>query len=318
MPSPNFFLLLDDIATLLDDVSAMTKVAAKKTATVLSDDLAVNAQMLTGLRANRELPVVWAVAKGSFKNKLILVPAALLISAFIPWLIVPLLLLGGLYLCFEGVEKVLHTFFHHENKKAHHKALVDAVSSEETDILAFEKKKIRGAINTDFILSAEIIVITLGIVSQAPLMTQIGVLSTVAIVITVGVYGLVAAIIKLDDAGLFLATKEGQSIFVRLQKYLGKSLLRLAPVLMRFLSVFGTIAMFLVGGGIISHNIHVIHELVVSIKHLAEQWPGGSIFQSIIPLILDLLIGFIAGLIVVPIVNLSKPLVNKVFKANKS
>src|SRR5690554_419036 len=224
--------LLDDIATLLDDVSVMSKVAARKTAGVLGDDLALNAQQVTGVRAERELPVVWAVAKGSFKNKLILVPGALLISAFIPWLITPLLMLGGAFLCYEGFEKLAHRFLHDDSEK--HAQKLQALA-ENRDMVAFEKDKIRGAVRTDFILSAEIIAITLGTVAAATFTTQVLVLSTIALAVTVGVYGLVAGIVKLDDAGLILTGKDSPA----LQK-LGSGLLWLAPWLMKTLSVVGT------------------------------------------------------------------------------
>lgn len=255
------FVLLDDIATLLDDVAAMTKVAAKKTAGVLGDDLALNAQQVTGVNADRELPVVWAVAKGSLLNKAILVPAALLISAFAPWLITPLLMAGGLYLCFEGAEKLLHAWLHSRSEdEAHHANLVQAVSDEQVDLVAFEKDKIKGAIRTDFILSAEIIVITLGTVSDAAFSSQLAVLVGISVLITLGVYGLVAGIVKLDDAGLWLLRQPGS-----IQQGLGRLLLAMAPRLMKTLSVLGTAAMFLVGGGILLHG-------VPALGHALEHW----------------------------------------------
>ena len=257
----SLFVLLDDIATLLDDVAAMTKVAAKKTAGVLGDDLALNAQQVTGVNAERELPVVWAVAKGSLVNKAILVPAALLISAFVPWLITPLLMAGGLFLCFEGAEKLLHAWLHSRAEDdAHHNELVQAVSNEQVDLLSFEKDKVKGAIRTDFILSAEIIVITLGTVTGASLASQLLVLAGVSVVITLGVYGLVAGIVKLDDAGLWLMRKPRAWA-----QRVGRLLLALAPRLMKTLSVLGTAAMFLVGGGILLHG-------VPALGHALEDW----------------------------------------------
>lgn len=257
----SLFVLLDDIATLLDDVAAMTKVAAKKTAGVLGDDLALNAQQVTGVNADRELPVVWAVAKGSLLNKAILVPAALLISAFAPWLITPLLMAGGLFLCFEGAEKLLHAWLHSRSEdEAHHAELVQAVSDEQVDLVAYEKDKIKGAIRTDFILSAEIIVITLGTVSDAAFSSQLAVLVGISVLITLGVYGLVAGIVKLDDVGLWLMRKPGT-----IQQRMGRLLLAMAPRLMKTLSVLGTAAMFLVGGGILLHG-------VPALGHALEHW----------------------------------------------
>ena len=242
--------LLDDIASVLDDVATMTKVAAKKTAGVLGDDLALNAQQVTGVQADRELPVVWAVARGSLVNKVILVPAALLISGLLPWLITPLLMLGGAFLCYEGFEKLAHRFLHSkaEDEAARQKAL-QALADPAVDLVAYEKDKIKGAVRTDFILSAEIVVITLGAVATAPLAQRVAVLVGISLLMTVGVYGLVAGIVKLDDLGLRLqrgATALGRSI--------GLGLLRLAPVLMKALSVLGTAAMFMVGGGILLHG----------------------------------------------------------------
>lgn len=257
----SLFVLLDDIATLLDDVAAMTKVAAKKTAGVLGDDLALNAQQVTGVNADRELPVVWTVAKGSLLNKAILVPAALLISAFAPWLITPLLMAGGLFLCFEGAEKLLHAWLHSRSEdEAHHAELVQAVSDEQVDLVAFEKDKIKGAIRTDFILSAEIIVITLGTVSDAAFSSQLAVLVGISVLITLGVYGLVAGIVKLDDVGLWLMRQPGT-----IQQRMGRLLLAMAPRLMKTLSVLGTAAMFLVGGGILLHG-------VPALGHALEHW----------------------------------------------
>jgi predicted DNA repair protein MutK len=264
----SLFVLLDDIATLLDDVAAMTKVAAKKTAGVLGDDLALNAQQVTGVNAERELPVVWAVAKGSLVNKAILVPAALLVSAFVPWLITPLLMAGGLFLCFEGAEKLLHAWLHSRAEDdAHHTELVQAVNNTHVDLLAFEKDKIKGAIRTDFILSAEIIVITLGAVAQADFSQRLTVLALVAVIMTVGVYGLVAGIVKLDDAGLWLLRQPGT-----MSQSLGRLLLALAPRLMKTLSVLGTAAMFLVGGGILLHGIPALGHALEDWAHSLGSW----------------------------------------------
>lgn len=261
----SLLVLLDDIATLLDDVAIMTKVAAQKTAGVLGDDLAVNAEKVTGVNADRELPVVWAVAKGSLLNKAILVPAALLISALVPWLITPVLMAGGLFLCFEGAEKLLHAFLHSRAEDdAHHNELVQAVSDTQVDLVTFEKNKIKGAIRTDFILSAEIIVITLGTVTGATLLQQLAVLTGVSVLITAGVYGLVAGIVKLDDVGLWMARKPAALV-----PNVGRMLVSLAPRLMKTLSVLGTVAMFLVGGGILLHGVPTLgHALEQGVQGL--------------------------------------------------
>lgn len=258
MAASSLLALIDDIATVLDDVAILTKVAAKKTAGVLGDDLALNAQQVAGVNADRELPVVWAVAKGSFVNKLILVPAALAISALAPWLVIPLLMVGGAFLCYEGFEKLAHRFLHDKAEDAtHHKALVQALADPAVDLAAFERDKIKGAVRTDFILSAEIVAIALGTVATANFMTQVAVLSGIAILITVGVYGLVAGIVKLDDAGLYLSRRTENYA-----RTLGAAILRAAPWLMKGLSVAGTAAMFLVGGGILVHGIPPLHRLV--------------------------------------------------------
>lgn len=258
MAASSLLALLDDIATILDDVALLSKVAAKKTAGVLGDDLALNAQQVAGVRAEREIPVVWAVARGSMRNKAILVPAALLISAFAPWAVIPLLMLGGAYLCFEGFEKLAHKFLHRaEDTAAHEAELLQALTDPSVDLVQLEKDKIKGAIRTDFILSAEIIVIALGTVSDKPFLTQVGVLSAIAILMTVGVYGLVAGIVKLDDLGLWLSRQAGAAA-----RAVGRLLLKAAPWLMKALSVLGTAAMFLVGGGIVVHGIPPAHHLV--------------------------------------------------------
>ncbi|MFM2112591.1 MAG: inner membrane protein YedI [Pseudomonadota bacterium] len=283
MAGSSFFALLDDIATLLDDVSVMTKVAAKKTAGVLGDDLALNAQQVAGVQADRELPVVWAVAKGSLVNKVILVPLALLVSWAAPWAITPLLMLGGLYLCFEGVEKIVHVAESRLTKNKHHQELVQAVSNAGVDMLEYEREKIRGAIRTDFVLSAEIIVITLGTVAQASLPHQLAVLSGIALLMTAGVYGLVAGIVKLDDAGFWMRNRPQPGY-----QLIGNGLLALAPRLMKALSVAGTVAMFLVGGGILLHGLPALH-------HAAQAWYGTDAWSSLWDALLGAALGVVAG-----------------------
>ena len=293
MASVGLLALIDDIATLLDDVTLMTKVAAKKTAGVLGDDLALNAQQVSGIDASRELPVVWAVAKGSLINKLILVPAALAISAFLPWLVTPLMMLGGLYLCFEGVEKLAHKYIHDEAEDdAHHNELVHAVTTPEIDIAEFERSKIKGAIRTDFILSAEIIVISLGVAQGAPIMTQTIVVSLIALVMTFGVYGLVAGIVKFDDAGLALITSAGKDWFAKVKRAVGQSILWLAPKFMKFLSVVGMLAMFLVGGGILVHGLAFLHHWLESLN------VGNAVGAFIVPQLFNAGVGVVAGAIV--------------------
>lgn len=289
MAGINLLTLLDDITTLLDDIATMSKVATKKTAGVLGDDLALNAQQVTGVTADRELPVVWAVAKGSFLNKAILVPAALLISVWLPWLITPLLMMGGLFLCFEGAEKVFARFL------PHHGEVVD--EEEKLDLVAYEKQKVKGAIRTDFILSAEIIVITLGTVAGATLLNQALVLSIIAVIMTIGVYGLVAGIVKLDDAGLYLLNQSKQSAN-KFKELLGKGLLAAAPRLMQFLAFAGTVAMFLVGGGILVHGIELLHHGQVNVTNYAQTL-AGSMGEVLAPLIFDGLLGVVAGLVIV-------------------
>ncbi len=291
MAGASLLTLLDDISVILDDVSVMTKVAAKKTAGVLGDDLALNAEQVTGVKANRELPVVWAVAKGSFVNKLILVPAAILISAIYPPLITFLLMCGGLFLVYEGAEKVIHRFWphalpHDEEQNARRQANAD----ETVDLVAFEKTKIKGAVRTDFILSAEIIVIALGATASATLLQRSLVLSILAIGITVGIYGLVAGIVKIDDLGLHMMEKEGE-----FTQKVGKVLFTAAPKLMKFLSIAGTLAMFLVGGGILVHGINFLHHEVEDIAHLT------GVFESFTTALLNAVIGFIIGAIIVAI-----------------
>jgi uncharacterized protein len=298
MAGSSLFALLDDIATILDDVAVMTKVAAKKTAGVLGDDLALNAEQVSGVRAERELPVVWAVAKGSAVNKLILVPAALVISAFAPWAVTPLLMLGGAFLCYEGCEKLAHKLLHSAAEdQAHHAEHVGAVANPAIDLVAFEKTKIRGAIRTDFVLSAEIIVITLGTVASAPFGKQVAVLSTIAILMTVGVYGLVAGIVKLDDAGLRLTSDTGRSAWAESKQSIGRFFLWGAPYLMKGLSIAGTAAMFLVGGGILVHGLPMLHHAVAQ---WASQWDTGfAVLAGVLaPLVADAFVGIVAGAII--------------------
>ena len=309
MAGSSLLTLLDDIATLLDDVSVLTKVAAKKTAGVLGDDLALNAEQVSGIRAKRELPVVWAVFKGSALNKLIMVPIALALSAFVPWIITPLLMLGGSYLCFEGFEKIVHRFLHSAEEEKEHKERLEAVSDKEIDMVAFEKKRIRGAIRTDAILSAEIIVIVLGTVQEVDIVTQIAVLSVVAALITIGVYGLVAGIVRLDDVGLRLIGKTGHSRLVRFQHWCGEWILRLAPKLMRTLSVVGTAAMFLVGGGILVHGIPLMTEWLHTVEHFAQGLPDfGGIAAMLAGLTFNGLFGLLAGSLLVSVFQVAKRL----------
>ncbi|MCL9799404.1 DUF808 domain-containing protein [Pseudomonas sp. AKS31] len=303
MAGSSLLVLVDDIATVLDDVALMSKMAAKKTAGVLGDDLALNAQQVSGVRAEREIPVVWAVAKGSFVNKLILVPSALAISAFVPWLVTPLLMVGGAYLCFEGFEKLAHKFLHSKAEdEAEHAQLTQAVADPATDLVAYEKDKIKGAIRTDFILSAEIIAITLGTVADASLTQQVIVMSGIAIVMTVGVYGLVAGIVKLDDLGLWLTRKPGQ--FAR---KIGSAILSAAPYMMKTLSVVGTAAMFLVGGGILTHGVPVVHHWIEGVGAAA----GSAGFA--VPMLLNGVAGIIAGAVVLAVVAV----VGKIWRAIK-
>ncbi|WP_394133651.1 DUF808 domain-containing protein [Vibrio parahaemolyticus] len=291
MAGASLLTLLDDIAAVLDDVALMSKMAAKKTAGVLGDDLALNAQQVSGVASEREIPVVWAVAKGSFKNKLILVPSALLISAIIPWLIMPLLLIGGLFLCFEGAEKVLEKLFPHSHPHEEKEELVDTGESLEE----YEKRKVAGAIRTDFILSAEIIVIALGTVTGASLVTQILVVSLIAVIMTIGVYGLVAGIVKLDDLGFYLEIRsKGKGWMTKV----GSALVAFAPKLMKLLTIVGTAAMFLVGGGIVVHNVPAIHHFV---EPIIMNFSGHSVATAILPILLNGIIGFVAGLIVVAV-----------------
>jgi predicted DNA repair protein MutK len=298
--------LLDDIATILDDVSLMTKVAAKKTAGVLGDDLALNAQQVTGVRADRELPVVWAVFKGSAFNKLIMVPAALFLSAVFPWIITPLLMLGGAFLCYEGFEKVAHRLLHPpaEDQEDHTKRL-HAVADSKVDMVQFEKQRIRGAIRTDAILSAEIIVIALGTVKDAELAVRIGVVSLIAALMTVGVYGLVAGIVKLDDVGMHFMEKTGESKMAAAQRRLGGAILSFAPWMMKTLSVLGTAAMFLVGGGILVHGVPQLALLLHDVEDLAHELPvAADLFSDLAGITFNGIIGVVAGGILVGVQQL--------------
>ena len=289
----SLLLLLDDIASVLDDVATMTKVAAKRTAGVLGDDLALNAQQVAGVKADRELPVVWAVAKGSMLNKVILVPVALVIAAFAPWLITPLLMLGGAYLCFEGVEKLVHKYLHNPaDDAAQRAALKQALSDPQVDLVALEKDKISGAVRTDFILSAEIVVISLGTLADAPLAQKAVVLASIALVMTVGVYGLVAGIVKLDDTGLWLSRQTGAP-----RQALGRCLLAFAPWLMKALSVVGMLAMFLVGGGILTHGVPWLNDAID-----ARAASAGAVAGAVLPLLADALVGLAAGALVLGVV----------------
>lgn len=299
MAGSSLLTLIDDIATLLDDVSVMTKVAAKKTAGVLGDDLALNAQQVTGVAADRELPVVWAVAKGSLLNKVILIPAALLISAFAPWLVTILLMLGGAFLCFEGAEKLAHKYLHKADVEAEHEARQQALADEQVDMQAFERERIKGAIRTDFILSAEIIVISLGTIATAALSQQIAVLVSIGLLMTVGVYGLVAGLVKIDDLGLYLSRKPGG-----VAQMIGGILLKGAPWLMKMLSFFGTLAMFLVGGGILVHGIPALHHMVEGFADSGIAIPGlDAIIQGLVPMLVNGLVGLAVGAIIVAVVT---------------
>jgi predicted DNA repair protein MutK len=329
MAGASLLTLLDDIAAILDDVAAMSKVAARKTAGVLGDDLALNAQQVSGVASERELPVVWAVAKGSFINKLILVPAALLISAFIPWAVTPLLMFGGLFLCYEGFEKLHHSYQHKRSKSQ--QTLLDAtlssgiddnlelvkaakvLSADLEDLKQFEAQKVKGAIRTDFVLSAEIIAISLGVVAHMALLTQFMTLSIIAVIMTVGVYGLVAGIVKIDDLGLYLSQRKGRGLLTHLGHSVGLFLLSAAPYLMKGLTFVGTIAMFMVGGGILTHGIHI---LTVWIE-MASGWINeistvGPVIAWFTPSLLNGLFGLFAGGIALMLMSLIQGPVQKV------
>ena len=308
MATGSLLTLIDDIASVLDDVAVLSKIAAKKTAGVLGDDLALNAQQVSGVAANRELPVVWAVAKGSFINKAILVPAALAISAFAPWLVTPLLMVGGAYLCFEGFEKLAHRFMHSRDEDAkQHAQLAQALADPTVDLVALERDKIKGAVRTDFVLSAEIIAITLGTVASSTFTTQVAVLTGIALLMTVGVYGFVAGLVKLDDLGLWLSRRTGAAA-----QALGHGIVRAAPWLMKFLSVAGTAAMFLVGGGILVHGVPVLsHAIEAAVQ------PFGQVAQLLLPSLVDALVGVLAGAVVLAVVLAAAPLARKLKPAVK-
>ncbi|MDX2018903.1 MAG: DUF808 domain-containing protein [Deltaproteobacteria bacterium] len=303
MPGASLFTLLDDIASVLDDVATLTKVAAKQTAGVLGDDLALNAQQVAGVRPERELPVVWKVAKGSLWNKAILVPGALAISAFAPWVVTPLLMLGGAFLCYEGVEKLVHKWLHPNEQGAHEAALAKAAASSEAEVLAVEKEKIAGAIRTDFILSAEIVIIALGTVAGEPLVTRVAVLAGIAALMTVGVYGLVAGIVKMDDVGTHLLRPRAGAPAPLVQRKVGTLLLKTAPLLMKTLSFAGTVAMFLVGGGILSHGVPLIaltfDAWAAHVKTIAGIGPALAV---VAPMLFNATLGIIAGAVIVPLV----------------
>ena len=309
--------LIDDIATVLDDVALLTKVAAKKTAGVLGDDLALNAQQVSGVKAERELPVVWAVCKGSFINKVILVPSALLISAFAPWAVTPLLMVGGAYLCYEGFEKLVHRYLHSPAEdEARHEELANALANPAVDLVALEKDKIKGAVRTDFILSAEIIAITLGTVQASEFMVQVSVLAGIALLMTVGVYGLVAGIVKLDDAGLHLSLLGGNGGLQQFKRSLGRGILKLAPWLMKSLSVAGTAAMFLVGGGILTHGWPALKHLIERLLEQLMAVVGSNMgaLQTIASAVMDGLVGIVAGALVLALLVLPKKVLNKSVK----
>lgn len=317
MPSANLLALIDDIAMLLDDVTVMSKIAAKKTAGVLGDDLALNAEQVTGVEPKREIPVVWAVAKGSAVNKAILVPAALGISAVAHFLILPLLVVGGTFLCYEGFEKIAHKLFgeHSQKQKAEekkaHDSLVEAVANPAVNMVDFEKDKIKGAVRTDFILSAEIIVISLGTVAEKPLVEQLLVLLVISVAMTVGVYGLVAGIVKLDDAGMWLSAKSGDGAGAKLQRAMGRGVLAFAPLLMKFLSIAGTVAMFLVGGGIVVHAIGPVHKWLEATETALESSPGGGLWSSLLEAAVGGGIGLVVGALALGVVALAKKLRGK-------
>lgn len=314
MAGTSLLVLIDDIASMLDDVAAMTKIATRKTVGLLGDDLALNAEQVSGVNADRELPVVWAVAKGSLLNKLILVPSALGVSAVAPWAIAPVLMVGGAYLCYEGFEKISHKFLSQrkEEDRVHHEEIIQALSDPDVDVLEFEKKKIRGAIRTDFILSAEIIVIALGAVASADFPTQAIVVSLIALLMTVGVYSAVAGIVKLDDAGLYLMNDRREGLGGRLRRWLGKRILLLAPSLMKTLSVVGTAAMFLVGGGILVHGLPLLHSVLHPVMHHLQDSPGllsvlAPALIAIGPALFNALVGLVVGAVLLMGISLIKP-----------
>jgi uncharacterized protein len=309
MAAGSLLALIDDIASVLDDVALMSKVAAKKTAGVLGDDLALNAQQVSGVNADRELPVVWAVALGSLRNKAILVPAALAISAFVPQAITPMLMLGGAYLCFEGFEKVAHRLLHSAAEDAAHEEELATALASDADMLTVEKDKIKGAIRTDFILSAEIIVIALGVVNEqgASFGAQVAALVAVAVAMTIGVYGIVAGIVKIDDLGLYLSRRASAAA-----RAVGNLLLAAAPRLMKALSVIGTVAMFMVGGGIIGHAFEPLHHLAASAAALVAGVPvAGRLLAAVAPSVVDAVAGVLVGAAVLVVLTLVQKLRGK-------
>ena len=313
MAGASLLALLDDIASVLDDVALMTKIAAKKTAGVLGDDLALNAEQVSGIRAERELPVVWAVAKGSLRNKLILVPSALAISWVAPGLITPLLMLGGAYLCFEGFEKLAHPLLHsHTEDQVHQAELAAAIADPGMDLAVFERDKIKGAVRTDFVLSAEIIVISLGTVAASTFTTKVIVVSGIALIMTVGVYGLVAAIVKLDDVGLYLCQQPGIGLWTKIQHKVGRLCLAGAPYLMKLLAVVGTAAMFMVGGGILIHGIPVAHHFIEYLAQSVNTVPGiGGALEALTSSLLNALAGIVSGALVLAVVTVAERFYNR-------
>ncbi len=313
MAGTSLLALLDDIATALDDIAVLTKLSAQKTAGVLGDDLALNAEQVAGVRAERELPVVWSVARGSFVNKAILVPAALLISWALPWLVTPMLMIGGLFLCFEGVEKLVHKLLHPKSEDdEHHKEIARALADPNADLVALERDKIKGAVRTDFILSAEIVVITLGAVAEAELLARVLVLVAVSLLMTVGVYGFVAVIVKLDDIGLAMTRMQGEAPLKRLARTWGARLVRMSPVLMKVLSVAGTVAMFLVGGGILVHGLPFAHHLIELLAHPVASAPVvGPVLVALLNGVGSIVVGIVAGALAVLGVTLGKTLFAK-------
>jgi predicted DNA repair protein MutK len=304
MAGSSLLALIDDIASVLDDVAMMSKVAAKKTAGVLGDDLALNAEQVAGVRAEREIPVVWAVGVGSLRNKVILIPLALLISAVTPWAVTPLLMIGGAYLCYEGVEKLAHKLLHRQEAAEHEAELAEALANPDLDLVALEKEKIKGAIRTDFILSAEIVTIALGTVATTPFMTRVMVLSAIGLLMTFGVYGLVAAIVKMDDLGLYLSKDTPKGPAPAPQRLLGLCLLKSAPALMKLLSVAGTVAMFTVGGGILTHGIHTAHDWIQAFANKSHTLPAvGHVISGLLPTLLDGLFGVASGIVVLLVVE---------------
>jgi predicted DNA repair protein MutK len=307
MAGASLLTLIDNIATLLEDISVLSKVAVSKTAGVLGDDLALNAQQVHGLDADRELPVVWAVAKGSLVNKAILCPTALAVNYVAPWGVTPLLVIGGIYLCFEGVEKICHKFLHGKEEEKHQDDLVVALCDEKVDMVAFEKERIQGAVRTDFVLSAEIIVITLGLVAKEPFWNQVAVMIAISLIMTVGVYGLVGGIVKLDDLGLAMSKGTGESFFSRLKRRIGGMLVQAAPKLLRLLSIVGTIAMFTVGGGIIVHGIEWLGEPLHHFAEHAGEWTHlGWAMEFLVSTLSNISVGLLFGAAALAVVEGAK------------